>query len=709
MKVESHDKGLKPPASLNLQSRRDRRPGYWLAALAVLMLAGAFRAVLITELPPGIIHDEVWNRLNVQQVLDGVIAPYYTQGGGREALYFFLQAGSVATLGENLVAMRLPSVVLGTALVALTVALGARLFNRAVGLLAALALASSFWAVLFSRLAVRNMSLPVVIALAAYTLYRALTDDAGRWGRRARFALAGACLGLAPYSFPGAWGLPLFVAPLILYLACCERERMRGRWLGLAAAVVLAVLIVTPLVVYRQAHPEVAARAIQVDEPLRAALAGDFGPVLRNIPLVLSMFTVEGDHGLEYNLQWRPVFPEPLMSALFYLGVALAVWRAVRPGARAAASPPASPSPSHGKGDRHPSHAPGSQGATKPRFSEQVRQQRLPYLMVLLLSAAMLAPTILTSDARNPSRPIGLLAVLFFYVGLGACAVWRWLSARWGGAGRWLAAGLLAVAFGLNIVLTARDLPAWADNPVVRFLYQDDLYQIARYLDAEDAAAGDAPISIAGLTPDWVDPMSLRLLMARQDLAPSFFDGQGALLMPAGAPPAQVFVPDMLTLHPAVAAMLSEAGAPVDAAGFTLWTVTRAVRPPAGYTVTPAGAANAYAALQAVAWDSMTPGGAANLLSVWAMRGPSVARLRVFVHLMDAAQTAVLAQDDALHVPSLQWRAGEVFYQTHTLNLPADLPPGVYALRVGLYDPLTGVRVPFEDGADAVTVAVRVR
>ncbi|MCZ7547357.1 MAG: hypothetical protein M5R40_29270 [Anaerolineae bacterium] len=540
---------------------------------------------------------------------------------------------------------------------------------------------------------------------------------------------------------------------------------MRGRWLGLAAAVVLAVLIVTPLVVYRQAHPEVAARAAQVDEPLRAALAGDFAPILRNIPLVLSMFTVEGDHGLEYNLQWRPVFPEPLMSALFYLGVALAVWRAVRPGARAAASPPDSPSPSHGlgtdrqtrlpsanqhiqgplsrgkaclaptaspisrqdstlsapepsqgEGELRPFHAPdtpsaSAQGATKPRFAEQVRQQRLPYLIVLLLSAAMLAPTILTSDARNPSRPIGLLAVLFFYVGLGAYAVWRWLSARWGRAGRWLAAGLLAVTFGLNIVLTARDLPAWADNPVVRFLYQDDLYQIARYLDAaEDTAAeGDAPISIAGLTPDWVDPMSLRLLMARQDLAPSFFDGQGALLLPAGAPPAQVLVPDMFALHPAVSAMLGEAGAPVDAAGFTRWTVTRAVSPPDGYTVTPAGAANAYAALQAVAWDSMTPGGTANLLSVWATRAPSAARLRVFVHLMDAAQTAVLAQDDALHVPSLQWRAGEVFYQTHTLNCPPTSPPARTRCASGCTDPLTGVRVPFEDGTDAATVAVRVR
>ena len=653
-----------------------RRATYWLAALAVLLIAAVFRAALITELPPGVIHDEVWERLNAQRVLDGELAPYYPQGGGREALYIWLQAASVALLGDNLIAMRLPSVALGVVLTALTLALGARLFNRAAALVAALVSATCFWPALFSRLALRNIALPVVIALATYTLYRALTDDAPRW-LALRFGLAGVFLGIAPYTFPGAWGLPLFLAPFVFYLAGFERERMRGRWAGLVAALAVAALIAAPLVIYRQTHPEATVRAVQVDEPLRAALAGDFGPILSNIPLVLSMFTVQGDHGLEYNLQWRPVFAEPLTSALLYLGLALAVWGALFPARarRAALLQPAA--------------------------------GRLPCVLTLLMSLAMLAPTIVTSDARNPSRPIGLLATLFFFVGLGAYAVWRGLVARWSRAGRRLATGVLALTLALNAYLTARDLFAWADNPVVRFLYQDDLYQIARYLDAAKDATG-TPIAIAGLTPDTMDPMSLRLLMARRDLAPGFFDGQRALLLPADDAPARILVPDLLTLHPTVEAMLAAHGERFDAQGFTRWELAQSVAPPHSVTVRDLSAAGSLATLKAVAWDQFTPGATANLLTIWETHAPSETRLRIFVHLMDTAQTQVLAQDDALGVPSLQWRPGEVFYQTHTLAFPADLSPGETVLRVGLYDPLTGARIPFDNGVDAVTLPLSI-
>lgn len=480
------------------------------------------------------------------------------------------------------------------------------------------------------------------------------------------FLLAGAALGLTVYTFPGAWGIPIFLFPLIAYLARFERERMRGRWAGLALMLVVMAVIAAPAVVYLQAHPEVRGRAEQVGEPLVAALAGDFGPALANIPYVLTMFTVEGDHGLEYNLQWRPVFPEPLISALFYLGVVVSLWRLVWPDARG----------------------------------------RLPYVILWLMSAAMLAPTILTSDARNPSRPIGLLAVLFFYVGLGVDALWQWAKQRRGAR---IVAALLVVAFALNAGLTAWDLfDRWNHNPVVQFLYQHDFYQIARYLDAEDDPGA---VTIAGLTPDWVDPTSLRILMAREDadIAPGFFDGQGALLLPA-AGTAQVFAPDILTLHPAVQAMLDGAGASYKEDGFTRWEVRAPAALPAGYALTPLDAANPLAALTGIAWDRLAPGETARLITVWETRAPSTGRLRIFMHLMGTAQTTLYAQYDALHVPSMQWRAGEVFYQMHTLDIPAGLPPGEYVLRVGLYEyePPTGARVIFDDGSDAATLSVTV-
>lgn len=657
----------KSPAMNGLERSRRR---YWLAALGVLLVAAILRALLITETPPGIIHDEVWNRANIDLIYAGHIAPYYPNGSGREALYLFAQAASVAELGENLVAMRLPSIGFGMVLVAATVALGRRMFGALVGLVAGLALATSFWAVLFSRLAVRNISLPAVLALTLYALYRALSaEEAASRTATGFFAAAGFMLGLTPYTFPGAWGLPLFIIPLIAYLALFEREPMRGRWAGLSLMLIIAVVMAAPAAAYLHGHPEMRGRAEQVNEPLLAALAGDFGPVLSNIPYVLTMFTIKGDHGLEYNVQWRPVFPEPLVSGLFYLGVILALWRLARPDDRG----------------------------------------RLPYVLLWLASAAMLAPTIFTSDARNPSRPIGLLAVLFFFVGLGAEGIWRWLRTRRNG--QRAAAALLAVTFMLNTGLTGWDLfERWPNNPVVQFLYQHDLYQIARYLDAQGQPG---PATIAGLTPDWVDPMSLRLLMARRDIAPGFFDGQGALLLSgaSGEGETQVLVPDMLTLHPAVKAMLAGASSAHQADGFTRWVAGPPVEIPEGYVWQSIEAYSPLATLTGVGWDSLTQGQPANLITGWQTHAASTGRLRVFIHLMDGGQSSLYAQDDGLHVPSMQWRPDEVFYQTHALDIPADLPPGEYILRIGLYEyePDTGTRVIFEGGSDAVNLPITVR
>lgn len=74
----------------------------------------------------------------------------------------------------------------------------------------------------------------------------------------------------------------------------------------------------------------------------------------------------------------------------------------------------------------------------------------------------------------------------------------------------------------------------------------------------------------------------------------------------------------------------------------------------------------------------------------------------VFVHLTNEAGE-VVAQADGVPVdgfrPTTSWRPGEALVDEHLLWLPADLPPGRYALYVGLYDPATGIRLPlFQDG-----------
>jgi len=85
----------------------------------------------------------------------------------------------------------------------------------------------------------------------------------------------------------------------------------------------------------------------------------------------------------------------------------------------------------------------------------------------------------------------------------------------------------------------------------------------------------------------------------------------------------------------------------------------------------------------------------------------------IFVHLVDASGAIVAesnSQPRAAALPFPLWTPGDWIADTHTLPLPADLPPGMYELRVGLYRPEKGgqrQQVWAEDGralGDVATV-----
>ncbi len=99
-----------------------------------------------------------------------------------------------------------------------------------------------------------------------------------------------------------------------------------------------------------------------------------------------------------------------------------------------------------------------------------------------------------------------------------------------------------------------------------------------------------------------------------------------------------------------------------------------------------------------LATTSAAPGETVEVRLRWqvvAPPGPNL--LHLFVHLGDPSQ-APLAQTDGPvmggQYPARLWAAGEVFDETVSLTLPADLPPGEYPVNVGLYDFATGQRLP---------------
>ncbi len=95
--------------------------------------------------------------------------------------------------------------------------------------------------------------------------------------------------------------------------------------------------------------------------------------------------------------------------------------------------------------------------------------------------------------------------------------------------------------------------------------------------------------------------------------------------------------------------------------------------------------------------DAFRPGGQVRLRLVWRSLGEVEQSYKVFVHVVDEAGNIVAQHDSPPaggSLPTDVWVRGEYIEDVHPLTLPADVPPGSYTIRLGLYDPATGERVP---------------
>lgn len=74
---------------------------------------------------------------------------------------------------------------------------------------------------------------------------------------------------------------------------------------------------------------------------------------------------------------------------------------------------------------------------------------------------------------------------------------------------------------------------------------------------------------------------------------------------------------------------------------------------------------------------------------------------KVFVHVIDDEGRIRTQQDRPPlndEAPTTSWVPSEVLRDSYQIPLPIDLPPGHYTLRVGLYDQITGQRLPVTEG-----------
>ncbi|MFQ6000384.1 MAG: DUF2723 domain-containing protein [Anaerolineae bacterium] len=105
-------------------------------------------------------------------------------------------------------------------------------------------------------------------------------------------------------------------------------------------------------------------------------------------------------------------------------------------------------------------------------------------------------------------------------------------------------------------------------------------------------------------------------------------------------------------------------------------------------------------------------GGSLHLTLYWQALSTMETSYTVFIHLLDEERD-LQGQRDSVpgegSLPTTSWMTGEVITDRYDISIASGAPPGRYRLLVGMYEPVSGKRLPVYDGAgngvgDSVTL-----
>lgn len=638
-----------------------------LAAAAIFLAAFALRVAALNRIPPGLSHDEAYNGVTALQVLNGGPWPVFFEiNKGIEPLIIYLEALAFYGFGVGPVQLRLVNVFCGLLAVALVYPLAARLFNRRVALLAMAGLAVSFWPVFVGRLTLRAITLPPLLLLSLYFLWRGLepSGNGRRAGRTVFLALSGLSAGAAMYTYLSARFVPLLVISVAGYFLL-RKQITRRQGLGLLLWAAIWAVIFLPLAGYYWQHVEsFSERAGQVTT-LPYLRNGEFGPTIRNTLLTLGMFTFRGDETDRYNLDGRPVF-DWANGLLFYLGLALLL----------------------------------------RQLAGRNRAKAGPAALLLLWLFWMLLPDFITDDSPHFLRTIGAMPAVYMVwaVGLEHLA-WRvpwpaFLTRRGPRPARYR----IALPLALLIFTTGHTIfdyfGRWAAADEARYIYGADIAGIARHLKSS-AEPGLAAIS-AEYYRD-LDPFRFALHFQGHPPFVIWFDGTQSLAFP---PPQSNLSPRYIysAFAPAPELWKFLLQPEPDTAGqsYRVYRLPPASGLQAGWDAllpengfTPVTVNNELVLERYRVSGSVVSGGKFQVLLGWQALQPVPpgTDYTFLVQLLDR-QGQVWSQADGNGFPPANWQPGVRGAQLLILRLPGDLPPRLYRLTAQVVNRQTGRPLP---------------
>jgi hypothetical protein len=315
-------------------------------------------------------------------------------------------------------------------------------------------------------------------------------------------------------------------------------------------------------------------------------------------------------------------------------------------------------------------------------------------------------PSLITGAAANTTRNLAALPAVCTLPAVGFYALADWLTARQPKVGHWLVrVGLVIWLVMVGSTAVTDYFLRWGQSPEVRGAYQQNLVAILAYLAEEQA---NRPVILSTVYPGPAHDPSIALVL-EGTAERRWVDGRYALILPPQAN-ALIIVPQSTPLHPAFAALLRPLQTlttrpdDLDPA----FTVYELATEPLAWEWETAANLNDAVTLRHAEWlnNALQPGETAELLTIWQVQEPArlgpivppafTTDVTMFTQIL-AEDGRPLAQRDSLEAPSWDWQAGDIILQIHPIPIPANTPPGSYPAIVGIYDRISGVRLPLLD------------
>jgi 4-amino-4-deoxy-L-arabinose transferase-like glycosyltransferase len=661
------------------------------AALAlVTALAAVFRFWRLGDVPPGFHFDEAYEALEAWRVVTqpGYHPIFFPGNFGVEPMFIYLTSVAFRLFGESPAIMRGVAALAGTLTVPALFGLGREMaladqrFPVAAAWLAAISLAVMRWHIIFSRVGIEPILVPLFLVLILWAFWRAW-----RTGRWTAWLALGITTGLGVYTYPVGRLLPVVTASLCLGgLVFVVRRRDLGGAVqapgmsaflrGIFVVGVIALLIVAPLAWNFVQHPDqFLLRSSQIAVSPGAAAAGTpAGTPAENLLAALGMFNVQGDGDPRSNVPGMPAF-DLLIGVPFLIGVGLALWRWKRP----------------------------------------------VFGGLLVAGLAMLAPTVLSEYAPHFRRAVGVTPVAALFVGLGLAVIlgrpqelaspdayvpWR---VREGGLepdelatrmnrlrwwGRVLVVAAILAGSALYSAIAYFDI--WGGSNALYYAYDQGLWEIGQYVRRlpldERVYLSPRPETDMTLAFAWRDGPAVRR-----------FDGRHAFVVPGDDRPATYIIIDheddrgrllLRDLYPDAKA----AQAFLDRNG-QLYAQAFRVKDPGRLARRPKTLMEArWPGISLMGYDidktTFEPGQKVFLQLWWRADAPPAADWTVFTHVLGPPKpggsmvwAGLDGQPGQGSAPTRTWAAGDLILDEYQIQLPAEMPAGEYQIEVGMYDP----------------------